>query len=253
MFAFCWKKKVLLAGSKLCGKKVLLVEQLKVKIAGEISLSADPGAAMKKWREVFGITQTDLSKYLKITPSTISDYESNRRKSPGIGVIRRFVDAIVQIDLEKGGELVKRFNEAETPGEFFDAVNFPRGITAEDFAKIIKAKAVSCEDKLASTSIYGCTMIDSIKVILELPYESFMKIYSTTTQRALLFTNVSTGRSPLVAIRVSPIKPAVVVLHGLKPDKVDKLAVKIAESEGIPLLLTSMDMQEIKTALKTMA
>ncbi len=228
------------------------MEQLKVKIAGEISLSADPGAAMKKWREVFGISQTELSKYLKITPSTISDYESNRRKSPGIGVIKRFVDAIVQIDVEKGGELVKRFNEAETPGEFFDAINFPRGITIEELAKIIKAKAVSCEDKLSTTSVYGCTMIDSIKVILELPYESFMKIYSTTTQRALLFTNVSTGRSPLVAIRVSPIKPAVVILHGLKPDKVDKLAVKIAESEGIPLLLTSMDINELKTALKTM-
>ena len=81
------------------------MEQLKVKIAGEISLSPDPGAAMKKWREVFGITQTDLSRYLKITASTISDYESNRRKSPGIGVIKRFVDAIVQIDLEKGGEI----------------------------------------------------------------------------------------------------------------------------------------------------
>ncbi len=229
------------------------MEQLKVKIAGEISLSPDPGAAMKKWREVFGISQTDLSKYLKITPSTISDYESNRRKSPGIGVIRRFVDAIVQIDVEKGGELVKRFKEAETPGEFFDAVNFPRGITGAEFEKLAKAKAVACGDKLASQTIYGVTMIDSIKVILELPYESFMKIYSTTTQRALLFTNVSTGRSPLVAIRVSPIKPAMVVLHGLKPDKVDKLAVKIAESEGIPLLVTNAEIEEIKTAFKTMA
>jgi len=232
---------------------VVVLEQLKVKIAGEISLSADPGAAMKKWREVFGISQTELSKYLKITPSTISDYEGNRRKSPGIGVVHRFVDAIVQIDVEKGGELVKRFNEAEMPAEFFDAVNFPRGISGEEFCKAIKGKAVAMEDKLSQVQLYGCTMIDSIKVILELPYESFMKIYSTTTQRALLFTNVSTGRSPMVAIRVSPIKPALVVLHGLKPDKVDKLAVKIAESEGIPLLLTSMEMPELKTILKTVA
>ena len=230
-----------------------LLEQIKVKIAGEISLSSDPGAAMKKWREVFGISQTELSKYLKITASTISDYESNRRKSPGIGVIRRFVDAIVQIDLEKGGELVKRFKEAEMPTEFFEAFNFSRGVSGEEFAKAAKAKAVACEDKLSNLTFYGCTMIDSIKVILELPYESFMKIYSTTTQRALLFTNVSTGRSPMVAIRVSPIKPAAVVLHGLKPDKVDKLAVKIAESEGIPLLVTNAEMQEIRNSLKAVA
>ncbi len=228
------------------------MEQLKVKIAGEIALSADPGAAMKKWREVFGISQAELSKYLKITPSTISDYEGNRRKSPGIGVIHRFVDAITNIDVGRGGELVKRFAEAEAPTPFFEVLNFPRAITGEEFAKAIKAKAVAGEGKLAGLTLYGCTVIDSIKVILELPYESFMKIYSTTTQRALVFTNVSTGRSPMVAIRVSPIKPALVVLHGLKSDKVDKLAVRIAESEGIPLLATGAEMDEIREAIKAL-
>jgi len=228
------------------------MEQLKTRIAGEIALSADPGASMKKWREVFAITQTDLSKHLKITPSTISDYEGNRRKSPGIAVIKRFVDALVDIDISKGGELIKRFKEAEAPKEFFDAVNFPRSVTGAEFCRAIKAKAVACEEKLSSLNLYGCTIIDSIKVILELPYESFMKIYSTTTQRALLFTSVSTGRSPMVAIRVSPIKPALVVMHGLKPDKIDKLAVKIAESEGIPLLVVSEPLEEIKNALKNL-
>lgn len=228
------------------------MEQLKTRIAGEIALSADPGASMKKWREVFAISQTDLSKHLKITPSTISDYEGNRRKSPGIAVIKRFVDALVDIDIGKGGELIKRFKEAEAPKEFFDAVNFPRSVTGAEFARAIKAKAVACEEKLANLNLYGCTIIDSIKVILELPYESFMKIYSTTTQRALLFTSVSTGRSPMVAIRVSPIKPAMVVMHGLKADKIDKLAVKIAESEGIPLLVVSEPLEEIKAALKNL-
>ena len=226
------------------------MEQLKVKIAGEISLSTDPGAAMKKWREVFGISQSELAKHLKITPSTVSDYEGNRRKSPGIVVIKRFVDAIINIDSGRGGELVKRFNEAEAPQSFFDTVNFPKPMSGDEFAKLVKAKAVAGEEKLATTSLYGATIIDSIKVILELPYESFMKIYSTTTQRALVFTNVSTGRSPMVAIRVSPIKPAVVVLHGVKADKVDKLAVRIAESEGIPLLAISTPIEEVLAALR---
>ncbi len=228
------------------------MEQLKVKIAGEIALSPDSGAAMKKWREVFGISQAELSKYLKITASTISDYEGNRRKSPGIGVIHRFVDAITSIDVSRGGELVKRFAEAEAPQPFFEVLNFQRAVTGEELAKQIKAKAVAGEGKLPALTLYGATVIDSIKVILELPYESFMKIYSTTTQRALVFTNVSTGRSPMVAIRVSPIKPALVVLHGIKPDKVDKLAVRIAESEGIPLLATTSDLGEIQVAIKAM-
>ena len=226
------------------------MEQIKIKIAGEIALSTDPGAALKKWREVFGISQTELSKHLKITPSTVSDYEGNRRKSPGIAVIKRFVDALVEIDTGRGGELVKRFGEAESPQQFFEAFNFPSAITGTELNKIVKGKVVAGEDKLESVHVYGCTIIDSIKVILELPYESFMKVYSTTTQRALLFTNVSTGRSPLVAIRVSPIKPAMVVLAGLKPDKVDKLAVKIAESEGIPLIVTGEDIESVREQLK---
>ncbi len=230
-----------------------MMEQLKIKIAGEIAVSSDPGATLKKWREVFGISQTELSKHLKITPSTVSDYEGNRRKSPGIAVVKRFVDALVEIDSGRGGELVKRFGEAEQPQQFFEAFNFPAAISGTDLNRIIKGKAVSGESKLDSVHVYGATIIDSIKVILELPYESFMKVYSTTTQRALIFTNVSTGRSPLVAIRVSPIKPALVVLSGLKPDKVDKLAVRIAESEGIPLVVTSEDIETVRAGLKNAA
>jgi len=228
----------------------MAVEQLKVKIAGEIALSQDPGGAMKKWREVFSVSQSDLSAFLKISPSTISDYESNRRKSPGIGVIRRFVDALFTIDTQKGGEFVKRLKEATPEEKFFEALDFGKAVGGEKFAEAIKANCVASEETLGKTQLFGCTIIDSIKVILELPYESFVKIYSTTSQRALLFTGTTTGRSPMVAVRIAPIKPAMVVLHELPAEKVDKLAIKIAESEGIPLLVTKLSLDEIKKALK---
>ncbi len=227
------------------------MEQLKVKISGEIAMSSDAGATMKKWREVFGVSQTELSDHLKISPSTISDYESNRRKSPGIAVIRRFVDALFEIDMKKGGELVKRFQEAEGTQSFFDVVDFKKAVSAREFAKAIEAKPVANQEKLDSISIFGTTMLDSLKIILELPYESFIKIYSTTTQRALIFTQTATGRSPLVAVRVSPIKPALIVLHNVQ--EVDKLAIKIAESEGIPLLVTNMPLDEIKKKTRDLA
>ena len=70
------------------------MDALKVKIAGEISLSSSHGSTMRKWREIFGVTQSALSKELNISVSTISDYEGDRRKSPGIGVVQRFVDAL---------------------------------------------------------------------------------------------------------------------------------------------------------------
>ena len=229
------------------------MEQLKVKIAGEIALSTDPGNAMKKWREGFGITQTELSEFLKISPSTISDYESNRRKSPGIAVIRRFVDALFSIDLKKGGELVRRFAEVEGGQQFYDAIDFKKAVNAKDFLKLVDAKCVANPEKLESIDVFGATILDSLKIILEMPYESFIKVYSTTTQRALIFTQTASGRSPMVAVRVAPIKPAIVVLHDLEPDTVDKLAVKIAESEGIPLLVTIKPIDEIKKKLKELA
>ncbi len=226
---------------------------MKVKIAGEIALTTDPGSAMKKWREVFGINQGELAEHLGISSSTISDYESNRRKSPGIAVIKRFVDALFEIDLKKGGELVKRFKEAESASngeKFFQVIDFPKGVSGEDFGKAIEARALANVRKLEETQLFGCTILDSLKIILEMPYESFVKIYSTTSQRALLFTRTSTGRSPMVAVRIAPIKPAVIVLHGLEPDKVDKLAVRIAETEGIPLLVTTKSIDEIKKKLE---
>ncbi len=227
------------------------MEQLKVKIAGEISLSTDPGNTMKKWREVFGISQTELSEFLNISPSTISDYESNRRKSPGIAVIRRFVDAIFAIDLKKGGELVRRFTEAEGGiSKYYDAIDFKKSLPAKDFLKLIDGTVVANADKIETMDVFGATILDSLKIILELPYESFIKVYSTTTQRALIFTQTATGRSPMVAVRVAPIKPTLVVLHDLDEKSVDKLAVKIAESEGIPLIVTMMPIEEIKKKLK---
>lgn len=223
------------------------MEQLKVKIAGQIALSEDPGTAMKMWRDQFKITQSELAEFLKISPSTISDYESNRRKSPGIGVVRRFVDALFSIDTQRGGEITKRFKEAEgEPKQFFEAVNFPKPLSINEFAKKVDAKVLFGKDKADSVQLFGCTIIDAVKVILELPYESFMKVYGTTSQRALVFTGVATGRSTLVAIRLSPIKPACVVLHGVQPEEVDKLAVRIAESEGLPLLTTTTPIEELR-------
>lgn len=224
------------------------MEQLKVKIAGEIALSEDPGAAMKKWREVFLISQTDLAQFLKITPSTISDYEGNRRKSPGIHVVKRFIDALFELDNTNGGKIAAQFKQADETSEYYQVFNFPREVSGKELAKVLEAKVIAAEGKLSNKAVFGCTILDSLKVILELPYESFVKVYSNTSQRALLFTRVETGRSPLVAVRVTPIKPAIIILHSV--DEVDKLAIKIAESEGIPLLVTKLKIEDVKMRLR---
>ncbi len=221
-----------------------------MEIAGEITLSDDPGATMKKWRDIFGISQVELSKHLKITVSTISDYEGNRRKSPGAAVIKRFVYALFDIDATHGGTMSAKFAEKAKPvSDFFEVHEFARAISLKDFVGLIKGEVLSNEDLVESGRIYGYTLIDSIKVILEMPLSYFQNLYGNVNERVFIFTGVSTGRSPMVVIRVSPSKPSAVVLHNIEGGKVDRLALRISEKERVPLIITKASIEEIKEAL----
>lgn len=229
------------------------MDKLAVTMAGEITLSKDPGGSMKKWREIFGISQTELANFLKVSSSTISDYEGGRRKSPGIVVVARLVEALIKVDEQRGGKIRKQLEKDFTPKEeVFDTHEFFAAVKGTDFAEKIQAKAVANNARLAETQIYGFTVIDSLKVILDVPVHEYMHLYGKTPDRALIFQGVENGRSPMIAVKIgrfsTDMKPSIVVLHGI--DKVDALAIKIAESEKIPLLTTKMPLEQILEALK---
>ncbi|MFH2106341.1 MAG: helix-turn-helix domain-containing protein [Candidatus Micrarchaeota archaeon] len=226
------------------------MDKIKMEIAGEIAFSEDPGATMRKWREIFGISQVELARHLSITVSTISDYEGNRRKSPGSHVIKRFVMALFNIDVAKGGTISQKLTGSQKPtNEYFEVHEFARGITLLDFVNLIKGQAISNADLLETKKIYGYTLIDSMKVILEMPFTYFQNLYGNINERVFIFTGVSTGRSPMVVLRVSPSRPSAVVMHGLEIEKLDKLAYKISEKERIPLIITKLGIDKIKEAL----
>ena len=151
------------------------MDKILLDIAGEITLSDNPGSSLKKWREIFGISQTELADFLNVTPSTISDYEGNRRKSPGASIIKRFVNAIVEIDRQRGGWVYKKL-QLQKPKEVFDVEDFSKAVKSTEFVKKIEGRVVSNEDVLKKTKIYGFTIIDSIRAILELPADEFIKI-----------------------------------------------------------------------------
>ena len=82
-----------------------------------------------------------------------------------------------------------------------------------------------------------------------------MQLYGRTPDRALIFTKVENGRSPMIAVKIgrfsTDMKPNLVVLHGPNnPTNVDKIAIKIAESERIPLIVSGEPLEKIKDALK---
>ncbi|MEM4295318.1 MAG: helix-turn-helix domain-containing protein [Candidatus Anstonellales archaeon] len=220
------------------------MKKLKAEIAGELIMAEKPGEAMRKWREVFEISQTELSNYLNISPSTISDYESGRRKNPGIKVIKRFVDALFDIDMSRGGKIIKKLQEGETSHEeYFEVREFSKAVPLQDFVSIIQGKVITNEQLIKNINIHGFVILHSIKVMLEMPQEMFKLLNIHAMDKVFVFLDVSTGRSPLIVIRIAPNKPKAVVLHNL--DKVDDLAKKISEREKIPIITSKMPIQEM--------
>lgn len=217
-------------------------EDLSVRIAGEIVLSRNPCMTIKKWREVFGISQAALAENLGVSPSVICDYESGRRRSPGSRVVKRLVDALIRLDEDRGSKVLKAYERIGVGGSFSDAVldirEFHYPVRASRVKDAIQGR-VAANGDLLDRDIYGYTVLDSVKAILELPSEDFIRIYGLTSERALVFTGVSLGRSPFVAIRVSTIKPGMVVLHGI--DTVDRLGIKIAERDKVPVVLSGLE------------
>lgn len=220
-------------------------------VAGEIVTSTDPGKTMKKWREVFAITQGELADAMEISPSTVSDYESNRRESPGIKVVKRFIETLIRIDREKGYPVIQKLGIKEDDNsDAFEVHNFSTIVSGIDFVKLVEGSVLANNDMLEKKKVYGYTLLDSLKVMLEFQYSDFQKLYGSISERAFIFTQVSTGRSPMIAVKLAPIKPSLVVIHGLKKKDVDPLAVKIAEKEGLPLVLIDKDVAKMREILK---
>ncbi len=226
-------------------------QRLAEKMAGEITLSEKPGEALKKWRLNFEIPQTDLASYLGVSPSVISDYESGRRKSPGTLIVSKIVEALLDIDVANGGQKIHAYEGMlyTDPGSraVYATYEYTYPIQAAKLVTLIEADIVN---KGIEKPLYGFTVVDSKKAILELSSHEFQKLYGWSTERALIFTKVQTGKSPMVAIRVTNLKPGVVVIHGLRGNQVDPMAKKMAEIDRIPLLATTMDLDEMVEALK---
>lgn len=228
-------------------------ESLAKRIAGEIVLSNEAGKVIQKWRNIFKIPQRRLADEMKIMPSVISDYENGRRKSPGIKIIKRIVEAMITIDEKLGGKVIQEFADLPTKTVLSDAVldmkEFDVPIEVKDFCKVIDAPITVRED-LNNKKIYGYTVIDSLKAIVDISPIDMVKLYGLTNERALIFIGAHRGRSSMVALKVTNLRPGLVILHS--SEKIDELAKRIAELEGIPVGISRIkDKDELIKTLKT--
>jgi len=207
------------------------------RIAGEVILSSKPGATMRKWRELFAVSQITLSEKMALSASVISDYESGRRKSPGAKFIKRFVLALLQIDEEKGSRFIREFAKLTSSPSMaiVDLREFPIPVRVEYLCKAIDGEVVASIDKVAK-EIHGYTVVDSKKAIEAFSGQEYAQLFGASTERALIFTNVENASLTMMIVRVSSLKPRVVVFHRVKPDEA---AIKLAEYEQIPLIYSA--------------
>jgi putative transcriptional regulator len=211
------------------------------RIAGEIVMSQNPSDTIRKWRGIFDISQVELARQMGVSPSVISDYESGRRRSPRIDTIHRIIDSVFEIDISRGGETLNSLERMMIPevpeGVVLAMKEFSFPVEARVLAEGIDGDVIIGEE-LMGRNIFGYTVIDSVKAILEMRSGDFIKFYGLTSERALIFTQVATGRSPFVAIKVGGMNPGLVVLHGERLSLVDELGKKIAEKENIPIVVS---------------
>ena len=221
-----------------------VIEMLAKRIAGEIVLSPNPGVTMRKWRSLLQVNQVEVAHELDLSPSVVSDYETGRRRSPGSAFIRKFVGALLDIDERRGGRYVQQMARiALSPGDvFLDIREFVAPVSVREICTALKCDVLVGND-LIDQEVFGYTVIDSIKAITTLSGLDFYRIFGTTSERALVFVGVSRGRSPMIAVKISPFKPRVIVLHGAKGE-IDPLAIALAQNEGIPLAVSRLDSQD---------
>jgi len=218
-------------------------EVLARRIAGEVILSSKPGATMRKWRELFAVSQMSLSEKMMLNASVISDYESGRRKSPGAKFIRRFVLGLLQIDEEKGSRFIREFAKLTSSPSMaiVDLREFPIPVRVEYLCKAISGEVVAGAEKYVK-EVHGYTVVDARKAVEVLSGLEYAQLFGATTERALIFTNVENPSLAMMMVRVSHLKPGVVVFHRVRPDEE---AVKLAEYEQIPLIYSASPSLEL--------
>jgi putative transcriptional regulator len=223
------------------------------RIAGEVALSDDPGATLRKWRNDFDVSQTALADEVGVSSSVISDYESGRRENPGIAVVRRFVEGLLAIDADRGGAYIRQYARVVSAGFESDIVLDLREYTRPvPLSRFYDAAGATQLAEGTADYVNGHTVIDSIEAITRLSSEEFYRLYGESTDRALVFTEVTRGESPLVALRVLTPTPNAVVLHGIEPEDVWDHAPALAKRDGFSLAASTKDLDEMLADLRAL-
>ena len=132
---------------------------------------------------------------------------------------------MVEYDKAQGGKIVNSMFAKDNNNAAYDIREFNTGTAISKLIKDINGEILSGNEDILERPIYGYTIVDSLKAITT--FNVFGDLYGWSNERAIFFSGVHYGRSPMIAIRAHPVKPRVVIY--IKPKTIDKLATKLAE------------------------
>ena len=216
-------------------------------MAGEIVVSNRPGKTLRKWREIFQLSQKHLASLLGVNPSVVCDFEKGRRRSPGITTVRRLVETMVSYDRAHGGRVAGSMVGQQGNSAITDIREFAIGLPIMTVVEAIGGEVIAGTEELERT-IYGYTIVDALRAITTFSGANFGQMYGWSNERALFFTGVQFGRSPMIAVRAHPVKPRRVCY--IQPGSIDKLATKLADMERIVLVSTSESQEQTQQRLR---
>ena len=162
------------------------LNKIKEEIAGEIIFAHDISAILKKWRNIFEISQKKMAKEIGIKASTLSDYENGRRQNPGINIISRFVDTLIKIDIDRNNHILKSLIKTENKKPFITK-EFKNIKKITDFESFM-LKQVNY--KKINEKIFGLTIIDTID-IKDLDFKTYPLLFGKTNKRMFYFTKTT--------------------------------------------------------------
>lgn len=228
-------------------------QELFQKILGDVAANEEYGLVMKKWRELFGVTQMQVANELGVKPSVISDYESNRRKSPGIVFIRKYVLALLKLKSSAAHEEIKKQIDITKESNNLLIRNFTKPKPSSRIIRLFNAKLLTKNNDLL---INGCVFfLDNIsKLLTRLPTYKLLRELKKGGKYCYVFSNVKSGRIPLIMLSIlskfnKTAMPTLIIFQS-NSFKMSNFAKKTAEKRNITLAVTNKDLTKLKKIIK---
>lgn len=221
--------------------------KLKQEIAGEICISESSGNTLKKWQNIFEISQISLARQMKLTGSTISDYENGRRNNPSINFVQRFVNALIDIDLKRKAQIIKKLIPLSQE-QVVETKEFKRGIKLKHTDGLKDLEQIN--SKNPNELVFGITYLDGL-TIPEFESNDLQKIFGKTNKRILYISNANN----ILAIHMflkslklaTNMNPGVLILETALENRDEILKVL---DINVPIYISIKPKEEIKIMLK---